>query len=337
MDKFQVLGADRETGEDCNLIVEADNEFAAEEMARGRGMFIESTKRIAVDPSNQTNLPGTCDERRGVQKGPPLKNDTTSNDLQTCERSTSAFNLNTGTVGLHSSQDLPQSTRANGSKSKYIRKADLTPEQREARDQKTLLRREKALERVRRERLEKKRREILAEHMEALRSKRLHCLNTWGRLEKQDWLKVKEQFVKSVLRVRQADSPKWIREIDLRIGRLTKTVSRIKTIDLGTKFEMEVALNLRALGWTVQLLGKSGDQGGDVLAHKGKKIVVIQCKNHRAKVGNKSVQEVIAGLQFYNATIAAVVCPVGFTRQAQALAAKTGVLLLSVEQLSFLD
>lgn len=73
------------------------------------------------------------------------------------------------------------------------------------------------------------------------------------------------------------------------------------------------------------------------MAQKKGRSVIIQCKNYAAKVGNGAVQEVAAGAQFYNATVAVVVAKNGFTKQAHTLADKTSVLLLLPDQLALLD
>jgi restriction system protein len=183
----------------------------------------------------------------------------------------------------------------------------------------------------------KEKTKTLTEYVEALRLKRFQCLNTWGRLEDDEWRKVKESFIKSVLQPTASFVPLWMNEIDRRVGPLPSNKPvKTTTVDLGAQFEMKIALDLRTLGWNVQLLGKSGDQGGDLLAQKANKSVVIQCKHYSSKVGNDAVQEVIAGRQFYHVAAAAVVASNGFTRQAQALADKAGVFLLAPNQLTIL-
>jgi hypothetical protein len=189
---------------------------------------------------------------------------------------------------------------------------------------------------ARRPRVIKKKAKLLTNYIEALRLKKLQCLNTWGRLEQHEWRRVKEQFIRSVLRAATCDVPIWMKEIDRHVGRTNVRATKTTTVDHGARFEMEVALKLQALGWNVQLLGKCGDQGGDLLAQKADKSVVIQCKHYQSKASNSAVQEVIAGRQFYHATAAAVVASAGFTRQAHMLADKAGVLLLAPDQLSIL-
>jgi len=188
----------------------------------------------------------------------------------------------------------------------------------------------------RKRRLNERRIIIIREHREALRSKQLQCMNTWGRLDRAQWTAVKDQFINSVLRVGAKDIPFWTKRIDLIVGRVGMRTPRQSKRELGARFEIQVAVELQQLGWNVQLLGKSGDQGGDLLAHKGASSVIVQCKYYTAKVGNAAVQEAIAGKSFYKAERAVVIAPAGFTRQAQELADSATVLLLAPGQLAIL-
>jgi hypothetical protein len=56
-------------------------------------------------------------------------------------------------------------------------------------------------------------------HVTAQQFKRLHCLNTWGRLERDKWTRVFEEFVRSVLRVPESDVRYWVKRVDNRVGR----------------------------------------------------------------------------------------------------------------------
>lgn len=99
------------------------------------------------------------------------------------------------------------------------------------------------------------------------------------------------------------------------------------------RFERRCAKQLRRGGWAVREIGGSGDQGADLLARLGRVKLVIQVKHHRRPVGNRAVQEVIAARSYYGATHAAVVASAGFTRAAEALAARADVALLDLAQL----
>ena len=103
------------------------------------------------------------------------------------------------------------------------------------------------------------------------------------------------------------------------------------------QFEQHCADTLAARGWTVSVGRGSGDQGVDVLARKGGRKVVLQCKLYNRPVGNKAVQEALAGRGYAGADGAAVVSNAAYTAAAHALAARVGVLLLHVSDLPRAD
>ena len=105
------------------------------------------------------------------------------------------------------------------------------------------------------------------------------------------------------------------------------------SFEKGISFELECSEILEKNGWQTQLTAKTGDQGADIIAAKGKLKLVIQCKNYESAAGNDSVQQVIAAMSFFDANIAAVISKSGFTKSATQLAEKTGVMMLSLEDL----
>jgi len=102
------------------------------------------------------------------------------------------------------------------------------------------------------------------------------------------------------------------------------------------EYEAYCALILEKAGWNTEVTKASGDQGADVLAIRGGRLLVVQCKKHEAQIGNKAVQEVVAARQHQRAHYAAVVSTSGYTRSAHELASSTGTLLLHHSQLSTL-
>jgi restriction system protein len=102
-------------------------------------------------------------------------------------------------------------------------------------------------------------------------------------------------------------------------------------------YEHYVASVLRNLGWNSMVTKSSGDQGVDVIASKNNIKVVIQCKLYSKPVGNKAVQEILAGQAFERAHYAVVVSNNSFTRAALQLSSSTGVKLLHHSQLSELE
>jgi hypothetical protein len=102
-------------------------------------------------------------------------------------------------------------------------------------------------------------------------------------------------------------------------------------------YEQLVAQTLSELGWHARVTGATGDQGIDVIAIKLGAKLVVQCKHYSTPVGNDAVQEVIAGREFEQASYAAVVSNMEFTRAAKQLASNTRVLLLHHDQLVRID
>ena len=101
----------------------------------------------------------------------------------------------------------------------------------------------------------------------------------------------------------------------------------------GHEFEHWVARRLRDEGWNARVTQASGDQGIDIVASLGRTSVGIQCKRYNRSVGNKAVQEALAGRIFHGLDVAAVISTAPYTKSARALASKTGVHLLAVEDI----
>lgn len=99
------------------------------------------------------------------------------------------------------------------------------------------------------------------------------------------------------------------------------------------EFEQLCAQILRKNGWDATLTQASGDQGIDIIALRGNKKAVLQCKKYAKPVGNGAVQEIIAGKQFERADIAVVVSNASFTKSAKILAHTAGVFLLHYSEL----
>jgi restriction system protein len=97
----------------------------------------------------------------------------------------------------------------------------------------------------------------------------------------------------------------------------------------GVEFENWVASSLRGFGWHCELTKGSGDQGIDVIAQKDGFRIGLQCKLYSQPVGNRAIQEALAGMQFHGLHKAAVLTNAPFTRAAHELATVTNVLLLS--------
>ena len=117
------------------------------------------------------------------------------------------------------------------------------------------------------------------------------------------------------------------------------TVSEAQAVDSmdGVVYEDYCQTILLQAGWDVEHTKASGDQGVDLIAEIEDIKVCIQCKRYSKPVGNKGVQEVIAGKAFYNGTHAVVVSNAGFTKSAKSLAESADVILISDTELEDLE
>lgn len=102
----------------------------------------------------------------------------------------------------------------------------------------------------------------------------------------------------------------------------------------GIGFERYCADLLLQLGYkNISFTKASHDQGIDLIAFKNGYKYGIQCKCYRYPVGNKAVQEVVAGLQMYNCQKAIVMTNSHFTKDAISLAKANRVQLIDRKEL----
>lgn len=105
-------------------------------------------------------------------------------------------------------------------------------------------------------------------------------------------------------------------------------------IHTGVDYENYVESLLLSGGFEVARTPTTGDQGVDLVAEKNGIRIAIQCKYYSKPVGNKAVQEVVAGRDFYNCQIACVVSNNSFTPSARKIANVAKVLLLNDNQIA---
>lgn len=97
----------------------------------------------------------------------------------------------------------------------------------------------------------------------------------------------------------------------------------------GIEFEKWCAMLLENLGYTnIQMTKASNDQGVDIIAHLGTLDYAFQCKRYSNNLGNTPVQEVNAGMNFYDCQIGAVMTNQYFTKAAILLAQKNNIQLI---------
>ncbi|MCD5324201.1 MULTISPECIES: restriction endonuclease [Pontibacillus] len=91
----------------------------------------------------------------------------------------------------------------------------------------------------------------------------------------------------------------------------------------GLEFEEFLVSLLSKLGFRSSPTKNSGDQGVDILARKNDRVYAIQAKRYASSVGNKAVQEVVSGKEYYHADATWVITNNTFTPAALALAERT--------------
>lgn len=81
-------------------------------------------------------------------------------------------------------------------------------------------------------------------------------------------------------------------------------------------------------GYKVERTKVTGDQGVDLIVSFKRIRLAVQAKGYAGSVGNKAVQEVVAGRIYYQCTHSAVITNSSFTKSAQELATKTDCILI---------
>ncbi|KRO16136.1 restriction endonuclease [Lacticaseibacillus saniviri] len=105
-------------------------------------------------------------------------------------------------------------------------------------------------------------------------------------------------------------------------------LEQIDSMD-GEAFEHFCGYLLKRNGYKhIEVTQYSGDQGIDIIAQKKGQKFGIQCKRYSGFVGNKAVQEVWAGKEFYKLDQAIVLTNSEFSDSAQELAEQLGVTLI---------
>ena len=121
--------------------------------------------------------------------------------------------------------------------------------------------------------------------------------------------------------------PKLIEDTEALIEEIDANLSFKQSMD-PYEYEIFCSNEFKKYGWESKVTQASSDQGVDVLAIKDSKTMAVQCKRFAKPVGNKAVQEIVAGKTHYKAHGAAVIAPNGFTNSAKKLAESNNVFLI---------
>lgn len=182
---------------------------------------------------------------------------------------------------------------------------------------------------------------IIQKHIDTLKIKysQLVYYDDYGIIKDRKFMKELDYFIDNVIcaeiRITNEERRKIITNIYSQCQRnnIQTTQNKSNPYD----FETNCAQILKNSGWEAVATQKSGDMGVDVIATKNNIKIVIQCKLYSKPVGNKAVQEIVAGKDYYKADYAAVVSNNTYTVAARQLAKNCDVLLLSYDDLKDLD
>jgi len=189
----------------------------------------------------------------------------------------------------------------------------------------------------------------------SLKYKQTVVYDDYGNIFYDKWLLEVTYFIKHVL-AKQPDIKRLLEAEDLIKGYPNRSDIEQRIMDIVQLYEQQTAAVLhpknrdvellspiefehycsdilKTNGWQARVTLASGDQGVDIIAKYDNVNVVFQCKKYTSPIGNKAVQEIIAGKKFVQADIAAVVSNSRYTSSAKQLANVTGVHLLHYSEL----
>ncbi len=112
----------------------------------------------------------------------------------------------------------------------------------------------------------------------------------------------------------------------------------IDEVDSFTGYEFERFLNIlfKKMGYSVEHMKLSGDQGADLIVSKLGEKTIVQAKRHTGKISNKAVQEVVAAIKHFKADKGLVVTNNYFTNSAIELAKSNNIELIDRDKLEYL-
>jgi hypothetical protein len=109
-----------------------------------------------------------------------------------------------------------------------------------------------------------------------------------------------------------------------------------QTLD-GRRFEFELAMVLRRMGYDVRCTGGAGDGGVDLVLSRAGREVIVQCKAHKNPIGPGPIRDLYGTMTHRNANEAWLVTASGFSRTAKEFAQGKGIRLVRVRELLLAD
>ena len=144
------------------------------------------------------------------------------------------------------------------------------------------------------------------------------------KLEQQKRNQLEEEKKRVAERIKKQKNEKILKNINL------------NSIDKMTGFEFEefIGYLFKKIGYEVIVTKKSNDQGIDIIVKDDFTKIGIQAKCYSGSVGNKAIQEAVAGKSYYKCDKVIVITNSSFTQSAIELAKCNNVGLISRKELS---
>ena len=101
----------------------------------------------------------------------------------------------------------------------------------------------------------------------------------------------------------------------------------------GQRFEQEIGLLFKKRGYQVQLMGKTGDGGIDIVISEGMEEIIIQCKAHKNPIGPHVVRDLYGVLTHSKAKEAWVISVSRFTKGSFEFAKNKPIRLITIEDI----
>ena len=148
-----------------------------------------------------------------------------------------------------------------------------------------------------------------------------------------DFIKENSSFIQQLERMERQltwGDPEDSSIIEILEDEMKKNTAKFEYSDQMDPYEYEhfCAEQFNNNNWKAKATQGSSDQGVDVIATKNNITLVAQCKRFKKPVGNKAVQEIVAGMKYYQANKGVVIAPNGFTKSAEKLAEANQILLI---------
>lgn len=102
----------------------------------------------------------------------------------------------------------------------------------------------------------------------------------------------------------------------------------------GVEFEIYLKKLLNSRGYSVSIIGGSGDLGVDLIASRSAERVAIQVKRYSGAVSRRAISDAVAGMQHYRCNRAMVIASSHFTPGALTLARSTNCTLIDRDTLA---